>query len=219
MAALVTYNAAARKVTLDPVATLQASTTYTATIKGGASGVTDLAGNALAGDSSWTFTTVQPPPPPLDEGPGGPILVISNSTDPFSRYYAEILRAQGLNEFRVTDLSTITPAELNAYDVVILGETGLGGGQVTMFSEWVQQGGNLIAMRPDPQLAGLLGLEATPNSLSNGYLKVNTAGGPGAGIVNQTIQFHGTADRYTLSGAEAIATLFPTQTRQPPILR
>ena len=43
---------------------------------------------------------------------------------------------------------------------------------------------------------------------SNGYLKVNTASGPGAGIVNQTIQFHGTADRYTLGGAEAIATLF-----------
>ena len=63
-------------------------------------------------------------------------------------------------------------------------------------------------MRPDPQLAGLLGLEATPDALANGYLKVNTASGPGAGIVDQTIQFHGTADRYTLSGAEAIATLF-----------
>ena len=134
--------------------------------------------------------------------------MISNSADPFSRYYAEILRAQGLNEFRVSDLSNVTPGELNAYDVVILGETGLSGGQVTMFSEWVQQGGNLIAMRPDPQLAGLLGLEATPDALANGYLKVNTASGPGAGIVDQTIQFHGIADRYTLSGAEAIATLF-----------
>ena len=36
-------------------APLQASTTYTATIKGGASGVTDLAGNPLAADSSWTL--------------------------------------------------------------------------------------------------------------------------------------------------------------------
>ena len=30
--------------------------------------------------------------------------------------------------------------------------------QVTMFSDWVTQGGNLIAMRPDKQLYGLLGL-------------------------------------------------------------
>ena len=35
------------------------------------------------------------------------------------------------------------------------------------------------------------------------------AGKPGAGLVAQTIQFHGTADRYTLgSGAEALATLY-----------
>ena len=73
----------------------QSSTTYTAKIKGGAGGVTDLAGNPLAADSTWTFTTAAPPPPPPDEGPGGPILVISTSANPFSRYYAEILRAGG----------------------------------------------------------------------------------------------------------------------------
>ena len=32
--------------------------------------------------------------------------MISDSTDPFGRYYAEILRAEGLNEFTVTDIST-----------------------------------------------------------------------------------------------------------------
>ncbi len=51
VSALVSYNAAQRKVTIDPVRPLQASTTYTATIKGGANGVTDLAGNPLAADS------------------------------------------------------------------------------------------------------------------------------------------------------------------------
>ena len=43
--------------TLTPSAALEASTSYTATVKGGASGVKDLAGNALAADSSWSFTT------------------------------------------------------------------------------------------------------------------------------------------------------------------
>ena len=35
---------------------------------------------------------------------------------------------------------------------------------------------------------------------------------PGAGIVGSTIQFHGTADRYTLNGATAVATLYSNAT-------
>src|SRR5262249_54402203 len=34
--------------------------------------------------------------------------------------------------------------------------------------------------------------------------------GPGAGIVNETIQYHGTADLYTLNGASGVATLYAT---------
>ena len=71
----VTYDAATRTATLDPDAPLAHSTTYTATVKGGAGGVKDIAGNALAADFTWSFTTAAPPPPPPDEGPGGPILV------------------------------------------------------------------------------------------------------------------------------------------------
>jgi N,N-dimethylformamidase beta subunit-like, C-terminal/Domain of unknown function (DUF4082)/Bacterial Ig-like domain/Bacterial Ig domain/Purple acid Phosphatase, N-terminal domain len=208
VAATVSYSAAQQRVTLDPTAALQGSTTYTATIKGGPGGVADLAGNPLSADSSWSFATAAPAPPPPDEGPGGPILVISNAANLFSRYYAEILRAEGLNEFKVTDLANVTPAMLGGYDVAILGEVSLSGAQVTTLSDWVQQGGNLIAMRPDPQLSTLLGLADTPDALANGYLKVDTATGPGAGIVGETIQFHGTADRYATSGAQTIATLY-----------
>ena len=49
--------------------------------------------------------TVQGP----DQGPGGPILVIANAANPFGRYYAEILRAEGLNAFAVADISDGTP--------------------------------------------------------------------------------------------------------------
>ena len=113
-----TYDAATRTATLDPTAALAEATTYTATVKGGASGVKDSAGNALATDDNWSFSTASPPGPPPDEGPGGPVLVLSRSTAPFSRYYAEILRAEGLNEFTVKDISTVTAATLGAYDVV-----------------------------------------------------------------------------------------------------
>jgi Ca2+-binding RTX toxin-like protein len=48
---------------LTPSSDLEANTTYTATVKGGPGGVKDLAGNALAQDYTWTFTTGAGPPP------------------------------------------------------------------------------------------------------------------------------------------------------------
>ena len=97
--AAVTYNNATRTVTLDPTAALAYSTAYTAKLISGTSGIKDVAGNALASDYTWSFTTASAPPPPPDEGPGGPILVISSAANPFSRYYAEILRAEGFECF------------------------------------------------------------------------------------------------------------------------
>ena len=97
---------------------------------------------------------------------------------------------------------------LGYYDVVVLGDVPLTPSQVTMLTNWVTGGGNLIALRPDKQLAGLLGLTDAGTTLTNAYLKVDTRTQAGAGIVGQTIQFHGTADRYTLNGATSIATLY-----------
>jgi hypothetical protein len=205
--ATVSYDAGTRTATLATTAGLLAQTTYIATVSGDVSGVKDLAGNALASDFVWSFTTGAPTPPP-DEGPGGPILVISSSSNPFGRYFAEILRAEGLNEFTATDISLVTPAVLAGYDVAILGEMPLTSGQVSILTDWVSSGGNLIAMRPDKQLAGLLGLSDQSSTLANAYLQVNTAAAPGTGIVSDTMQFHGAADRYAVARASTIATLF-----------
>jgi hypothetical protein len=140
--------------------------------------------------------------------PGQPLLVITSAANPFSRYYAEILSAEGLDEFAAMDVSAVTSSALAAHDLVILGDVGLTADQVNVLQSWVNGGGNLVAMHPDKQLAGLLGLTDAGATLSNGYLLVSTSSGPGAGIVNQTIQFHGSADRYSLSGASALATLY-----------
>jgi len=56
----VSYVAATRTVVLDPTPRLTDATLYTATIRGGASGVKDIAGNPLASDMSWSFTTALP---------------------------------------------------------------------------------------------------------------------------------------------------------------
>ena len=110
---------------------------------------------------------------------------------------------------------------LDQYDTVILGDMPLTDAQVTMFTDWVNGGGNLIAMSPDPKLAGLLGLtNASGTPLSEGYLKVDTASAPGKGIVGETIQFHGAADRYALGEARAVATLYSdanTATQNPAV--
>ena len=50
---------------------------------------------------------------------------------------------------------------------------------MTTLTGWVNGGGNLIAMRPDKQLAGLLGLTDAGATLPNAYLKVDTSVPPG----------------------------------------
>jgi acid phosphatase type 7 len=75
----VAYDSTSKKATLSPSANLDYSTTYTATVKGGANGVKDSAGNPLSADEVWTFTTAAPPAdttPPnttIVSGPSGTV--------------------------------------------------------------------------------------------------------------------------------------------------
>jgi len=206
--ASVSYNATTRTATLVPSALLGAGTMYTATVKSGAIDpiARDLAGNPLVGTARWVFTTAATPS--TTDGPGGPILVITSTGNPYSRYYAEILRAEGLTEFAVKDISTITSTVLIDYNVAILGEMPLTSAQAAMLSSWANGGGNLIAMRPDKQLAALFGITDRSSTLTDGYIKVDQLSAPGAGIAGETMQFHGAADLYALNGATAVATLY-----------
>ncbi|MEO7505805.1 MAG: Ig-like domain-containing protein, partial [Pyrinomonadaceae bacterium] len=204
----ISYNTNNRTATFDTTAPLQYGATYHAVVKSGGAGVLDTSGGTLAADASWSFTTSAAP----TTGSGGPILVVTSSSNPFSGYLPEILRAEGLNSFATADIGTVNSTLLNSYQTVILGETALTVGQVTTLTNWVTAGGNLIAMRPDKQLAGLFGLTSTPNTTSNTYIKINTNSGPGVGITGDTMQYHGAADLYSLNGATSIATLFSNAT-------
>jgi hypothetical protein len=203
ISATVSYNSSTTMTTLTPSAALANSTVYTATIKGGATDprVKDVAGNALAANYTWSFTT-------SSAMATDPILLITSTANPFSNYYAEILKTEGFNYAKSVDLSALNAATLAGYDLALLGETPLSSAQVSMLTQWVNSGGKLIAMRPDKQLAGFLGLADRQSTLSNAYLSANTAQAPGKGIVGDTIQFHGTADLYNLNGASQIATLY-----------
>ena len=198
-----------RTAVLTPSSPLPNQADLRVTVVGGPGGVKDLAGNPLAADATWTFRTIGRPPA---QGPGGPILVITTPTDPFSSYYAEILRAEGLNEFELKDIATLDAGQLGSYKAAILAKMPLSGAQVTMLANWVDAGGDLVAMAPDARLAALLGITPASGTVAEGYLHVDTASEAGSGITSQTMQFHGTADRYTLSGAASVATLFTDAT-------
>ncbi len=216
VAADVGYDAQTRVAKLDPQAPLAYSTSYTARLKGGAGGVADVAGNPLAADKTWSFTTSTQPP---GDGPGGPIAVITDPGDPFGRFYSEILRAEGLNAFDTVD-GPVSAATLAGHDTVLLADGSISDAEVASLTSWVQSGGNLIAMRPDKKLAGLLGLSDLGGTRTNQYLKVDNGTAAGAGIDGQTLQFHGTADRYSLAGGTALARLYSdsaTATPEPAV--
>src|SRR4029079_19758484 len=124
-------------------------------------------------DMSWSFSTEASPPQ---------LLVITSTAKPFGAYLGEILKAEGLNAYTAIDVAFLSPALLSSFDVVLLGEATLNAAQVTTLTGWVNGGGNLIAMRPDKQLAGLLGISDAGSTRANAYLKVDNGTAAGAGI-------------------------------------
>jgi mono/diheme cytochrome c family protein len=68
--AVVSYDSTRRRATLNPSITLPAGRVFTATLFGGASEprITDSAGNALAANVSWSFTTIEDTTPPTVSG-------------------------------------------------------------------------------------------------------------------------------------------------------
>ena len=206
--AAVSYQPDTRTALLKPVAPLTHAAAYRVSVDGGPSGVLDQRGKGLEKDVSWTFTTGSPPPP----APGGPLLVITSSANPFSSYLTEILRNEGFNEFTVADVSSLSEATLKQYDLAILGEFLLSEEEETMLMEWVRAGGNLIAMRPTKNLARQAGLKDTGEILRDGYVSINTSEAPGLGLVKDTLQFHGPADLYEPKGVRGLVTLYSDAT-------
>lgn|GEM_PF-1049809 len=199
-----TWDTAKGVATFTPSTQLGAGQRYTAKLAGT---VADPGGTTLGSEYTWSFTTGSPVTTDPNAAPGGPILVITDSSTS-SKYYTEILRTEGMNYYASKDISQVDAATLAAYKVVVMAEMTLSQPQADMLGTWVNGGGNLIAMRPDAKLAGLLGLTAAGTTRSNQYMLINTASAPGTGLVNETIQFKGTADNYSLNGASAIASFY-----------
>jgi hypothetical protein len=211
--ATISYDTFDSKITITPSRPLEPGGLYMVTFKGGAfePHITDFVGTPLGSDYTWSFAAAISPS-------ALPLMVITTTGNDFTQSYQEILRAEGFNNLNAMDITQVTSSMLTQYDVAILGETPLTSAQAAMLSDWVAAGRKLIAMRPDKQLASLLGIADAYSVQPDAYLLVNTAQAPGAGIAGQTIQYRGPADLYTLDGATAIASIYsnPTQSTSNP---
>lgn len=205
VAGTVSYDAAKRTISFTTTSPFSYNATYTVRI---ASLVKDIRGVSLGSNYSWSFTTGSQLATDMMQGRGGPILIVTSSTKPYSTYYAEILRTEGLNYFDVKDISTITTTILANYAAVLLAPVSVTQSQVDMFANWTNGGGSFIAMRPDKKFTGLLGITDLAQTATNQYLRTNVASAAGTGIVDDTIQYKGVADKYTRSGADAVAALY-----------
>lgn len=138
-----------------------------------------------------------------------PILVLATNAG-FGTYTAEILKTEGFNEFQLDSLSDkkITKAYLEKFDLVILAETNVGASKKELLTSYVENGGNLIAFRPDKSLNELFGVDAAEGIINEGYIRINAGNIQPGRISESTLQFHGNADKYYVKNAEIIAEIF-----------
>jgi hypothetical protein len=142
-----------------------------------------------------------------------PILVLAADAA-FGSYTCEILKTEGFNEFKSDSLTdvNISLQYLKKFDIVVLGKTALTQTQKTMFYDYVEDGGGLIAFIPDNKLCGLFGIDYTAGTVNEGYIALEPDAEQGIGITTKRMQFHGFANKHTLHGGKEIATLFTDKT-------
>ncbi|MGE3172152.1 MAG: DUF4082 domain-containing protein [Planctomycetota bacterium] len=85
VAGAITYEAAPHRATFTPAVPLDAGAVYTVTLRGGGVGpsIRDVAGNALAADDSWSFTTAAATAGPFQVfPPTDPLVPLANDGQP-----------------------------------------------------------------------------------------------------------------------------------------
>ncbi len=138
-----------------------------------------------------------------------PILVLATNSN-FGLYTGEILKTEGFNEYELDSMSdpSVNLKYLKQFDVVILSQTSVTPAQKEMMASYVKDGGNLIAFRPDKKLSDIFGINDAGGTISEGYIAVNKNSVEAKKITPESMQFHGTADKYKLAKGKLIASLF-----------
>lgn len=138
-----------------------------------------------------------------------PILVLAGDKS-YGPYTGELLKTEGFNEYQVESVpgNKITKPFLKNFDVVILTAASITDQQTTTLIQYVKEGGNLIAFRPDKKLNAVFGITYLNKSIDKGYISINTKTDIGQGLTIQTLQLHSTADFYAVKSGKKIADLY-----------
>jgi len=138
-----------------------------------------------------------------------PVLILASDKG-FGTYTGEILRTEGYNEYDIVSLSeeVVTTSFISKYDIVILAQQGIVQEKKEMIIDYVKKGGQLIAFRPDSMLSCIFGINPAGGIISEGYINIDTLSPEGRGLVSESLQFHGYADLYNITGGRLISSLF-----------
>lgn len=141
--------------------------------------------------------------------PHSPILVLATDNK-FGSFTCEMLKTEGFNEFEMDSIKDIkiTLKYLKNFDVIILPQTSLTNSEKNILSNYVKDGGNLIAFKPDKKLSDVFGIIDVGGIIAEGYIAVATNDEIGKGIISESLQLHGEADKYYPKSVKRIATLY-----------
>ena len=195
-----------------PSSALANGTTYTVTLKGGTNGVKDVA--EILGQRLYLVIydiTVAQHRRQRWSDPRGYELNQS-----FQQLYYGDPPCRRSQCFAVADISTVTTNLLNNYDVVIVGEVAVNSTQASLFTTWVNAGGN--ADRLPAWLFALpllLGLTAANTTMTDKYPAPSI---PGWRVSRQWYRTRrcsiaGAADLYSItsgSGTVSVANIYST---------
>ena len=168
----VTYSTVTRMASFNPTNLLDYSASYTATVKSGANGVKDAAGNPLSLESTWSFTTMVQP------APGG--------VHQFAGKWGS--QGDGNGQFKEPFAIARDPNTGTIY----VAEAGSSFGRIQKFSGTgtylgtiaIGQVGNVVGIAVDPNNGDVYVAEASPNTIkkfSSTGTFITSWGSPGAG--------------------------------------
>jgi hypothetical protein len=135
-----------------------------------------------------------------------PILLISGQGD-FGRYTAEILKAEGFNEFDTLTMTVDGPDEsvLAKYPTVILSHKVTAPSIWKKFENYASMGGNLISVIPPSFTAPVSGFAARKPDDQAGYLYIDSLNKPGPAFTTHRIQVHSERCSYLPAPSDVIA--------------
>ncbi|MEQ4207436.1 hypothetical protein [Actinopolymorpha sp. B9G3] len=126
----------------------------------------------------------------------GVVLSGDQTVGRFGRYLAEILRAEGMVDHEILDLSDENLGGLASCDLVLVARIRPTKAQVGRLLDYAAAGGRLILVRPSPLLARTLGLVSTHTMVAPAYVRPGTASPLGSGVPQEPIETHVPADAY-----------------------